>query len=86
MRWSRRATREGVEQMERTKTQQAFTLIEMLIVIVVISILIGVLLPGFRGAQDEAAEQRAALRRKGRVAAAQRARSQWTTCFECEQQ
>ena len=34
-----------------------FTLIEMLIVIVVISILIGVLLPGFRGAQDEAAEQ-----------------------------
>lgn len=41
------------------KRRSAFTLIEMLIVIVVISILIGVLLPGFRGAQDEAAEQRA---------------------------
>ncbi len=38
---------------------QGFTLIEMLIVIVVISILIGVLLPSFRGTQDEAAEQRA---------------------------
>jgi type II secretion system protein G len=37
----------------------AFTLIEMLIVIVVIAILIGVLLPNFRGTQDEAAEQRA---------------------------
>ena len=36
-----------------------FTLIEMLIVIVVIAILIGVLLPSFRGTQDEAAEQRA---------------------------
>lgn len=36
-----------------------FTLIEMLIVIVVIAILVGVLLPNFRGTQDEAAEQRA---------------------------
>jgi type II secretion system protein G len=36
-----------------------FTLIEMMIVIVVIAILIGVLLPNFRGTQDEAAEQRA---------------------------
>ena len=38
---------------------QAFTLIEMLIVIVVISILVGVLLPNFRGTQDEANTQRA---------------------------
>ena len=37
----------------------AFTLIEMMIVIVVIAILIGMLLPSFRGTQDEAAEQRA---------------------------
>ncbi len=36
-----------------------FTLIEMMIVIVVIAILIGVLLPQFRGTQDEAAIQRA---------------------------
>ena len=36
-----------------------FTLIEMMLVIVVIAILIGVLLPNFRGTQDEAAEQRA---------------------------
>ena len=36
-----------------------FTLIEMMIVIVVIGILVGALLPQFRGAQDEAAEQRA---------------------------
>ena len=35
-----------------------FTLIEMMIVIVVIAILIGVLLPQFRGTQDEAAIQR----------------------------
>jgi prepilin-type N-terminal cleavage/methylation domain-containing protein len=39
--------------------RQGFTLIEMLIVIVVIAILLGVLLPNFRGTQDEAAEQRA---------------------------
>ena len=38
---------------------RGFTLIEMMIVIVVIAILIGVLLPNFRGTQDEAAEQRA---------------------------
>ena len=38
---------------------RAFTLIEMLIVIVVISILVGVLLPNFRGTQDEANTQRA---------------------------
>ena len=36
-----------------------FTLIEMMIVIVVIAILLGVLLPQFRGTQDEANEQRA---------------------------
>jgi len=36
-----------------------FTLIEMMIVIVVIAILLGTLLPQFRGTQDEAAEQRA---------------------------
>jgi type II secretion system protein G len=41
--------------MKRTR---GFTLIEMMIVIVVIAILIGVLLPNFRGTQDEAAEQR----------------------------
>jgi len=39
--------------------QKGFTLIEMMIVIVVIAILIGVLLPQFRGTQDEAAIQRA---------------------------
>ena len=38
---------------------RAFTLIEMMIVISVIAILIGVLLPTFRGTQDEAAMQRA---------------------------
>lgn len=36
-----------------------FTLIEMMLVIVVIAILVGVLLPQFRGTQDEAAIQRA---------------------------
>lgn len=39
--------------------RSGFTLIEMMIVIVVISILIGVLLPNFRGTQDEAMTQRA---------------------------
>ena len=43
----------------RKRWRKAFTLIEMLIVIMVIAILIGVLLPQFRGAQDEAAIQRA---------------------------
>ena len=38
---------------------RGFTLIEMMIVIVVIAILIGVLLPNFRGTQDEALTQRA---------------------------
>jgi len=38
---------------------RGFTLIEMMIVIVVIAILLGVLLPNFRGTQDEASEQRA---------------------------
>ncbi len=44
--------------MRRT-ARNGFTLIEMMIVIVVIATLLGVLLPQFRGAQDEAAEQRA---------------------------
>ena len=39
--------------------REGFTLIEMMIVIVVIGILIGVLLPQFRGTQDEASIQRA---------------------------
>ena len=39
--------------------EQGFTLIEMLIVLVVISIIIGVVLPNFRGTQDEASFQRA---------------------------
>ena len=39
--------------------RRGFTLIEMMIVIVVIAILIGTLLPQFRGTQDEASEQRA---------------------------
>lgn len=39
--------------------KKGFTLIEMMIVIMVIAILVGVLLPQFRGTQDEAAEQRA---------------------------
>ena len=43
----------------RTSSDRGFTLIEMMIVIVVIAILIGALLPQFRGAQDEASEQRA---------------------------
>ena len=38
--------------------RRGFTLIEMMIVISVIAILIGVLLPTFRGTQDEAATQR----------------------------
>lgn len=41
------------------KRHGGFTLIEMMIVIAVIAILVGVLLPQFRGTQDEAAEQRA---------------------------
>lgn len=43
----------------KRSTKSAFTLIEMMIVIVVIAILIGVLLPQFRGTQDEASIQRA---------------------------
>ena len=38
---------------------KGFTLIEMMIVIVVIAILVGVLLPNFRGTQDEANTQKA---------------------------
>ena len=45
--------------MSTTRRRAGFTLIEMMIVIVVIAILIGVLLPNFRGTQDEASEQRA---------------------------
>jgi len=45
--------------MKTPRRQDAFTLIEMMIVIVVIAILIGVLLPQFRGTQDEASIQRA---------------------------
>ena len=41
------------------RRRSAFTLIEMMIVIVVIAILIGVLLPNFKGTQDEANGQRA---------------------------
>ena len=44
--------------MRFRERMSAFTLIEMLIVIMVIAILLGVLLPQFRGAQDEAATQR----------------------------
>ena len=46
-----------VQQHGRRHT--GFTLIVMMIVIVVIAILIGVLLPQFRGTQDEASIQRA---------------------------
>jgi type II secretion system protein G len=41
------------------KRDGGFTLIEMMIVIVVIAILLGVMLPQFRGTQDEAAISRA---------------------------
>ena len=43
----------------RRRQGQGFTLIEMMIVIVVIAILVGVLLPNFRGTQDEANTQKA---------------------------
>jgi len=49
---------EGASVMRQNR-QGGFTLIEMMIVIVVIAILLGVLLPQFRGTQDEAAIQRA---------------------------
>ena len=52
----------GMEQegsMKPKRRRGGFTLIEMMIVIVVIAILIGVLLPQFRGTQDEASIQRA---------------------------
>ena len=49
----------GARQAARDGVQRGFTLIEMMIVIVVIAILIGVLLPQFRGTQDEASTQRA---------------------------
>ena len=44
--------------MIQRSNAKGFTLIEMMIVIAVIAILIGVLLPQFRGTQDEAAIQR----------------------------
>ena len=44
--------------MSSARRRGGFTLIEMMIVIVVIAILIGVILPQFRGTQDEAAIQR----------------------------
>ena len=43
----------------RVISHGAFTLIELMIVLVVIAILLGVLLPNFRGTQDEAYTQRA---------------------------
>lgn len=46
--------------MRRNKTRKGFTLIELLIVIMVISILIGIALPRFRGMQDEANTTKAA--------------------------
>ena len=46
-----------MRQWGRQRTH-GFTLIEIMIVIVVIAILIGVLLPNFRGTQDEAMTQR----------------------------
>ena len=48
----------------RRKTQDAFTLIELLIVIAIISILVGITLPRFRGMQEEGniAESKAELR------------------------
>ena len=45
--------------MGNTRRVAGFTLIEMIIVIMIIAILIGVLLPQFRGTQDEASLQRA---------------------------
>ena len=45
--------------MRLARRRRGFTLIEMMIVIVVIAILIGVILPQFRGTQDEASIQRA---------------------------
>ena len=50
---------EPIKTRERDVRRTGFTLIEMMIVIVVIAILIGVLLPNFRGTQDEASENRA---------------------------
>ena len=46
-------------QMCRVRRVPGFTLIEMIIVIMIIAILIGLLLPQFRGTQDEASIQRA---------------------------
>ncbi|MBI3324668.1 MAG: type II secretion system protein GspG [Candidatus Omnitrophica bacterium] len=48
-----------MKRIENGVALNGFTLIEMMIVIAVIAILVGVLLPQFRGTQDEAAEQRA---------------------------
>ncbi len=54
-----REMNKGEVMSEKRERASGFTLIEMIIVIVVIAILLGVLLPQFRGTQDEAATQRA---------------------------
>ena len=49
---------QGVAHSPQPRPPSGFTLIEMMIVIAVIAILLGVLLPQFRGTQDEARMQR----------------------------
>lgn len=59
LRWRRSALLTTEEDGMRRHEREGFTLIEMMIVITVIAILVGVLLPSFRGPQDEANTQRA---------------------------